>query len=347
MLRKLVIRPERLPLRAPFRISRGLKTFTDVVVVELQVGDDLGRAECVPYPRYGETTESVVAQLQPLVEQFAAGAAADTLAVSLPAGAARNAIDCAAWDLRARTSGRSVADMLGRPAPGVLAAAVTISLDTPENMRAAAGRSADAPLLKVKLDAEAPHERLAAVAEAAPGAELIVDPNESWTPAILDDMADAMRRHRVVLVEQPLPADEDAALMGLDYSVPICADEAIHTSDDLEQVLGKYGVVNIKLDKTGGLTEAVRLLQRAREMGLGVMSGCMICSSWSIAPALHIAAQADIVDLDGPWWLTDDRVGGCTYRGGLLEPPAPGFWGDAGSTRSERRATIGTGLGGA
>jgi L-alanine-DL-glutamate epimerase-like enolase superfamily enzyme len=221
-----------------------------------------------------------------------------------------------------------VAERVGRPAPGPMATAVTISLDTPEAMRAAAEASSAAPVLKVKLDAHDPVARLRAVAEAAPAARLIVDPNEGWTLPILKAMADPISRLPVVMVEQPLPAGEDAGLVDLDYPAPICADEAVHTAADVERVAGRYQIVNVKLDKAGGLTEALAMAARARELGLGVLAGCMVSSSLSIAPAMWIGAIADAVDLDGPWWLVEDRAGGCRIEQGVLYPPQAGFWGD-------------------
>lgn len=319
----LRLRPERLRLRAPFRISRGVKTHAEVVVVELHQDGQVGLGECVPYARYGETVASVMAQLW--------GRSPEDLLATLPPGAARNAVDCAAWDLRARLEGRPVAEWLGRPAPKPVASAVTISLDSPEDMAAAARAAADAPLLKVKLGAQGSAERLAAVSEAAPGADLIVDPNEGWSRPLLEAMAEPIARHRVVLVEQPLPAAEDAALAGLDYPVPICADESVHTCADLPAAAERYRAVNIKLDKAGGLTEASAMMQQARGMGLKVMVGCMVASSLAIAPALLLAADADFVDLDGPWWLAEDRPGGCRFERGVVLPPQVGFWGEPGA----------------
>ena len=326
----LRIRAQSLPLRAPFRISRGAKTHAEVVVAELRDGDVLGRGECVPYTRYGETPGSVVAQLAAAAAGLRAGAAAEETLATLPAGAARNALDCALWDLEARRSGRSVAARLGRTPPGPMPTAVTISLDQPELMRAAAAAAADAPLLKVKLGAEDPAARLRAVAEAAPAARLIVDPNEGWSLPDLLAMADLIARLPVVMVEQPLPEEADAELEGLSYPVPICADESVHTADDVERVAGRYQMVNVKLDKAGGLTEALAMVQRARTLGLGVLAGCMVSSSLSIAPAMWVAALADAADLDGPWWLTDDRAGGCRIEQGVLYPPQSGFWGEPG-----------------
>ena len=326
----LAVRAERLPLRAPFRISRGVKTHAEVVVAELRADGRAGFGECVPYPRYGETPASVAAQLAAAGARLAAEDDARAVVAAMPAGAARNALDCALWDLEARLGQGSVAERLGRAAPAPFATAVTVSLDTVPAMRAAAAASADAPLIKVKLDAHDPAERLAAVAEAAPRARLIVDPNEGWTLAILRAMAGPISRLPVVMVEQPLPADADEGLAGLDYPAPICADEAVHTADDVARVAGRYQVVNVKLDKAGGLSEALAMAARARDLGLGVLAGCMVSSSLSIAPALWIGAQADAADLDGPWWLTEDRAGGCRIDQGVIYPPQLGFWGESG-----------------
>ncbi|MGA0606529.1 N-acetyl-D-Glu racemase DgcA [Phenylobacterium sp. VNQ135] len=319
MALSLSVRFERLPLRAPFRISRGVKTHAEVVVVELSDGVRTGRGECVPYARYDETAGKVMAALRGDPER---------LLDSLPAGAARNALDCAFWDLLAKRDGEAVFDMLGRMPPEAVPSAVTISLDAPAGMAEAAALARDAPLLKVKLSADRPAERLLAVAEAAPSARLIVDPNEGWTLAILQAMAEPIARCKVVLVEQPLPAGEDAALEGLSYPAPICADESLHTRVDLPVVARRYQAVNVKLDKAGGLTEAVALAQAARAEGLSLMVGCMVASSLAIAPAFVLAGEADFVDLDGPWWLSRDRPGGCRFERGVLHPPQPGFWGD-------------------
>lgn len=328
MLRTLLVRPERLPLREPFRISRGVKTATDVVVVEVREGELVGRGECVPYPRYGESSESVVQQLSALGQRLSAGEDPHAVAAVLPPGAARNALDCAAWDLAAQRKGISVGDQIGRKVK-TITTAVTISLDSIDAMHAAAVAVANAKLIKIKLSPEEPAARLAAVMAGAPDARYIIDPNESWSIATLEAMAPLLADSRIALVEQPLPADSDAALRGLDYPARLCADESIHDRATLDAVLGKYDMINIKLDKTGGLTEALALQAAAREAGLGVMNGCMICSSLSIAPALLIACESDIVDLDGPWWLAADRPGGCRIVNGELLPPAPGFWGDA------------------
>jgi len=326
----LAVHEEKLALKAPFRISRGVKTHAEVLVAELRADGHAGFGECVPYQRFGETAQSVMAQLTAAAQRLATGEPARAMIATLPAGAARNALDCALWDLEARQGMGSVAERLGRPAPAAFATAVTISLDTPQAMRAAAAASADAPLIKVKLDARNPAERLRAVAEGAPGARLIVDPNESWTLPILLAMAEPISRLPVAMVEQPMPAGDDAGLAGLDYPAPICADESAHTTDDVARVAGRYQVVNVKLDKAGGLTEALAMVDRARDHGLGVLAGCMVSSSLSIAPAIWIGAQADAADLDGPWWLVEDRAGGCRIEQGVLYPPQAGFWGESG-----------------
>lgn len=324
----LSFRAERLPLRAPFRISRGVKTHADVVLAELRDGPHLGRGECVPYARYGETVQSVCAQLAAAAVRLRAAEPPEAVIRSLPPGAARNALDCALWDLEALRSGVPVAQRLDRSPPGPMATAVTVGLDEPERMRAAAAAASDAPLIKVKLGADGPAERLLAVAEGAPDARLIVDPNEGWTIGVLEAMADTVARLPVAMIEQPLHAGDDAVLAGLGYPAPICADEAVHTAEDVERVADRYQMVNIKLDKAGGLTEALAMLERARGLGLGVLAGCMVSSSLSIAPARWIGAQADAADLDGPWWLAEDRPGGCRIERGVLYPPQPGFWGD-------------------
>jgi L-Ala-D/L-Glu epimerase len=330
----LDFRAERLPLSAPFRISRGVKTYAEVVTVALADGGVVGRGECVPYPRYDETTASVQAALAMAGQRLAGGEPAAEVIADLPPGAARNALDCAHWDLVARRDGRSVGERLGRPRPGRMATAVTISLDSPDAMRDAAAAMAEAPLLKVKLDATDPRERLLAVAEGAPEARLIVDPNESWTMAVLEDMADLVERLHVILVEQPLPADADEGLKDLDYPAPICADESAHVAADVGRLLGRYQSVNVKLDKAGGLTAALAMVQQARDLGLGVLAGCMVSSSLSIAPAMWVGALADAVDLDGPWWLAGDRPGGCRIVRGVLYPPQRGFWGETAPTVS-------------
>jgi len=315
-------------LKAPFRISRGVKTAAEVVVVEVSEDGETGRGEAAPYPRYGESVDSVLGQVQSVAAAFAQRLPHEALTAMLPAGAARNALDCALWDLRARLTGSSVAEMTGRPMPDEIITAVTISLDQPEAMARAAQAVATAPLIKVKLSADQPAERLRAVAGAAPNARLIVDPNEGWTFAILDGLQPLIAELNVALIEQPLPADADHELEGYKPAKPICADESAHTSKDLKALRGRYQAINIKLDKAGGLTEALRMLDVAKALGFEVMAGCMVCSSLAIAPALHVAAACDFADLDGPWWLAEDLPGGVCIEEGRLRRPAVGFWGE-------------------
>ena len=327
MPRTLHAEHDRFPLKAPFRIARGVKTAADVVTVTIADGATRGRGEAVPYPRYGESVESVLAQIDGVRALIEQGGGRATLRDALPAGAARNALDCALWDLEARLTGRSVAETIGGETPGPIATALTISIDTPAAMAAAAAEVSSAPLLKIKVDAEDPGARIRAVREAAPDPILIVDPNESWDRALVEAMQDVLAEAEVALLEQPVPAGEDGWLEGFSPAVPICADESVHVAADLPAVARRYQAVNVKLDKAGGLTEALEAARKARAMGLGLMTGCMISSSLSIAPALHLAAMSDFADLDGPLWLVADRAGGVRGEAGLLQPPAPGFWG--------------------
>jgi L-alanine-DL-glutamate epimerase-like enolase superfamily enzyme len=325
--RRLEARHDSFALHTPFRISRGVRTATEVVTVTIHQADVIGRGEGVPYPRYGESVEGVLAAISGVRAAIEAGADREALLALLPAGAARNAVDCALWDLEARQAKCSVAALLGRPAPEPIASALTIVIDTPEAMRDAAARVAHAPLLKVKVDAVDPAAQLRAVRDAAPAPRLIVDPNESWTEAVAAAMRDVLVECRVDLLEQPAPAGDDCWLAGFDAGVPVCADESVHVADDLGALAGRYDLVNIKLDKTGGLTAALVLAREARARGFGLMTGCMVSSSLSIAPAMQVAALSDFADLDGPLWLSEDRAGGVRDRGGVLHPPAAGFWG--------------------
>ena len=327
MHRTLHAQHDRFALTHPFRIARGVKTAADVITVTIREGDIVGRGEGVPYPRYGESVESALAaidEVRPLVE---AGGDRRSLLGGMPAGAARNAVDCALWDLEARRQGSSVAAMAGIPAMGRLASALTVVIDTPEAMARAAAGFAAAPLIKVKVDAHAPEAQIRAVRGAAPATRLIVDPNESWDRALVEQLQPLLRECRVDLLEQPVPAGEDEWLENFHPSVPICADESFHTAADLPAIARRYQVANVKLDKSGGLTEALEAARAARGLGLRLMTGCMVSSSLSIAPALHIAAFSDFVDLDGPIWLAEDRAGGVRDESGYLLPPALGFWG--------------------
>lgn len=327
MLRELNIRHLSLPLNAPFRISRGVKHAAEVVTVELRQGDRVGRGESVPYPRYRESVASVLDEMESLRSDLCAGMGRDELQARLHPGAARNALDAALWDLESKLTGVPVSAQLARPSRAPVTTALTVSLDTPQAMEQAASRIADARLIKIKVDADDPAARIEAVRRAAPAAKLIVDPNESWTIDILHDLQPVLERAAVNLLEQPLPAAADVDLRGFSSRIPICADEACHTSADLPRLLERYQAINIKLDKTGGLTEAWRLLRAARDAGFRIMVGCMVGSSLGIAPALEIAREAEFVDLDGPLWLADDHAGGVRLQDGLLAPPAPGFWG--------------------
>ena len=327
MSRTLHSEHERFPLNAPFRIARGVKTAADVVTVTLSEGASVGRGEAVPYPRYGESVESALAAIESARSRIEAGGDRQALLQALPAGAARNALDCALWDLEARLAGRDVGEMIGGQPLAPIVTALTIGIDTPAVMAAAARAAGDVPLLKVKVDAEDPEARIRAVRAAAPGAALIVDPNESWDRALVEAMQDVLVATNVALLEQPVPAGDDEWLDGFSPAVPICADEAVHVAADLDVVARRYQAVNVKLDKSGGLTAALDVAREARAMGLGMMTGCMICSSLSIAPALHLAAMSDFADLDGPLWLREDRPGGIRQEGGLIHPPAKGFWG--------------------
>ncbi len=327
MSRTLRAQHDRFELSRPFRISRGTKTAADVITVTVAQGAAAGRGEGVPYARYGETIESALAQVESVRGAIEAGVDRAGLQALLPPGAARNAIDCALWDLEFRLSGESVAERIDTPEPVRLASALTIGIDTPEAMGEATATIAGAPLIKIKVDAAGAADRIRAVRAAAPDARLIVDPNESWDRTLVKAMQYVLLDARVALLEQPVPADADAWLEDYDSAVPICADEAIHVAADLDTVARRYQAVNVKLDKSGGLTAALELAHAARARGLGLMTGCMVSSSLSIAPALHIARLSDFVDLDGPLWLKEDRQGGVTDEGGLLSPPAAGFWG--------------------
>jgi len=304
-----------------------VKTEADVITVTVTQDGLTGRGEGVPYPRYGESVEAALVAIEQVRHAIEDGADRDELLTLLAPGAARNAVDCALWDLEARRAGKSVAAMLGAPEPGRLASALTVVIDSPMKMALAARRIADAPLIKVKVDATLPDAQIRAVRNAAPEARLIVDPNESWTAKLVEAMQPVLAELRVDLLEQPVPAGDDAWLEGFEPTVPICADESVHTIAELDTVARRYQVINIKLDKAGGLTAALELAQAARSRGLGLMTGCMVSSSLSIAPALHIARLSDFADLDGPVWLAEDRARGVRDDGGWMTPPDAGFWG--------------------
>jgi L-alanine-DL-glutamate epimerase-like enolase superfamily enzyme len=297
------------------------------VVAELSDGVFRGRGECVPYARYGETVERVAAAIEAMAADVARGLDREALQAAMPPGAARNAIDCAFWDLAAKRAGRPVHELLGLAALRPLTTAYTISLATPDAMAQAAAKAADRALLKVKLGGADDCARIAAVRQAAPRAELIVDANEGWTPDDLAKNLAACAQAGVTLVEQPLPADRDDALAGIARALPICADESVHASASLSALVGKYDAVNIKLDKTGGLTEALAMAGEAERLGFTLMVGCMVATSLAMAPALLVAQRARVVDLDGALLLARDRPDGLRYDGSLVHPPTPALWG--------------------
>ena len=325
--RRLAARSERWPLSRPFRIARGVKTAAEVVVVEAHDGDCVGFGECVPYARYGESLDSVLAQIGSVADAFAAGMTRADLQLALPAGAARNAVDCALWDLEAKRAGRSVAELAGLPDIREMVTAVTVSLDAPARMAEAAAALAGAPLIKVKVDSSAPLDAVAAVRTAAPDARLIVDPNESWSPELLFALLPRLAELGVDLIEQPIPANLDGALEGLSPPIPICADEAAHTTADLARVARCYRSVNIKLDKTGGLTEALELADLAQSKGIDLMVGNMVGTSLAMAPGYVIAQLCRYVDLDGALVLKQDRDNAMTYEGGVVSAPSTSLWG--------------------
>jgi L-Ala-D/L-Glu epimerase len=327
-MRRLTVRAERWKLARPFAISRGVKTEAAVVVVEIADGAVRGRGESVPYPRYDESVEGVIAEIEAVADRIANGLGRDGLLAAMPAGAARNAIDAALWDLEAKASGRSVWELAGlASAPRAVTTAFTISLDTPEAMGEAARREAHRPLLKLKVTGDGDLDRVRAVRAGAPDARIIVDANEGWTADHLAEYGPALAGLGIALIEQPLPAGKDEALRGIPHPVPLCADESCHVTADLDTLAGKYEFVNVKLDKTGGLTEALRLVAAARAKGLRVMVGCMVGTSLAMAPALLPAQDAEIVDLDGPLLLAADRQPGLRIDGSLIHPPQPVLWG--------------------
>jgi L-Ala-D/L-Glu epimerase len=320
---------ERWPLAGAFTISRGSKTEAVVVVAELTDGAHLGRGECVPYARYGETPDGIVAAIEAMRPAVRAGLDRAALQTELPPGAARSALDCAYWDVNAKKTGRRAYELAGLAAPAARLTAFTISLAPQAAMAAAAERAAAYPLLKVKLGGSDREDskRIAAVRRAAPGAELIVDANEGWNAENLAENLAACADCGVTLVEQPLPEGRDEPLSCIKRPVPVCADESARDRASLAGLAGKYDVVNIKLDKAGGLTEALALVAEAEQQGFGIMIGCMVATSLAMAPAMLVAQRARVVDLDGPLLLAKDRVDGLRYDGGLVHPSERALWG--------------------
>ena len=324
---RLAARAERWPIAGVFTIARGSKTEAEVVVVEIEDGARLGRGEATPYPRYGETTETVLAQIESVRGAVEAGADRAGLQGLLPPGAARNAVDCALWDVQAKRTGVPAWSAAGLPRLDPVKTSYTISLAAPEVMAQAARAAARRPMLKLKIGAADDLAAVAAVRQAAPKARLIVDANEALAFDDLVRLAPELARLDVKLLEQPLKVGQDEALEGYASPVMLCADESLHTRAELAACARRYGAVNIKLDKAGGLTEALALKREARAAGLAVMIGCMVATSLAMAPALILAQGADFVDLDGPLLLATDRSPGLSYQGSVIEPPSPQLWG--------------------
>ena len=324
---QLAARAERWPLAEAFVISRGSKTEAEVVVAEIADGSHLGRGEAVPYGRYDETVEAVLAQIEGVRPAIEAGAGRAELQALLPPGAARNALDCALWDLEAKRAGVRAWTLAGRTRLDPVKTCFTISLAAPETMAEAARANARRPALKLKIGGPDDLDAVRAVRLAAPRTRLLVDANEALSFEDLRRLAPELARLEVKLLEQPLAAEEDAALQGYASPVPLCADESLHTRADLAACVGRYALVNIKLDKAGGLTEALALAAEAQRLGFGLMVGCMVATSLAMAPAMIVAQGADFVDLDGPLLLARDREPGLSVTGSMLAPPPAELWG--------------------
>ena len=328
MARSVTVRREAWPIKGSFRISRGAKTEAELVVVEIEGGNAVGRGECVPYARYGETVASVVAEIEGVSSEIAKGMTRHDLQHRMSAGAARNALDCALIDWQAKASGTPAYALLNLPAPEPVRTAYTLSLDSPDAMANAAAEAVRSfRLLKLKIAGGEDLARVEAVRRAAPAARLIADANEGWSPDDLIRLAPELARLGVALLEQPLKADADGMLEDYKSPLPLCADESCHTRADLPRILGRYTYINVKLDKTGGLTEALALVKEATTQGLRHMVGCMVATSLAMAPATLLTAGADFVDLDGPLLLKRDREPSLVYQHGLILPPSPGLWG--------------------
>lgn len=318
---------ESWPLAETFVISRGAKTAADVIVVTLRRNGVIGRGECVPYARYGESVEIVIQQIEEQRSVIEQGLSRDELQEAMKPGAARNAIDCAMWDLEAKEAKIPVWRLAGLKPPEDVTTAYTISLGTPAEMAAAAQRNRHRPLIKLKLTGHGDVERVAAVRKSAPKSAIIVDANEGWQPEMIEPFSRELHELDVTMIEQPLPTGEDSPLSRVNRLIPVCADESSHTSRDVQSLADRYDMVNIKLDKTGGLTEALKMREAAQAVGLKVMVGCMVGTSLSMAPAMLVAQGADIVDLDGPLILEMDRYPGLAFNGSSITPPEPNLWG--------------------
>ena len=327
-MRDISVETEVWPIAGAFTISRGSKTEAQVITVTIRDGEHVGRGECVPYGRYGETVKDVATSIKANAKALAEGMTRDELQRAMTRGAGRNAIDCALWDLEAKIAGEPAWRLAGLKAPQPRATAYTLSLGTPDEMRAAARAQADRPLLKLKLGGTGDDiARVAAVRDGAPNATLIVDANEGWSAENVLSNAHALANYGVALIEQPLPVKDDEALRGLATPIPFCADESAHGLEGMTRLVGLYDYINIKLDKTGGLTEALSVLRCARRRKLKVMVGCMVATSLAMAPAMLIAQDAEFVDLDGPLLLAKDREHGIKFDGSMMTPPERELWG--------------------
>ena len=322
---KLSFYREEFPIRGEFRISRGVKTVAEVIVCQIESDGHCGQGECVPYRRYDETLESVSAQLENIKPRSLE--ALEIQIGQLRAGAARNALDCAKWDLKAKISGTRVQDQICLSPPRPVDTAMTLSLDTPERMADAARAASSRSIIKIKLGGDDDVSCMHAVVGNASQSRIIIDANEAWSPGRFPGFMKEAARLKIALIEQPLPAGDDEFLLRVPHPVPICADESVHTTEDIAKLAGKYDFVNIKLDKTGGLTEALKMRHRARQMGFGIMVGCMVGSSLAMAPAVLLAQDADYVDLDGPLLLSKDRSPALHYYGSTVSPPERSLWG--------------------
>ncbi|MDQ0320558.1 L-alanine-DL-glutamate epimerase-like enolase superfamily enzyme [Pararhizobium capsulatum DSM 1112] len=327
MARTVSTNIEHFPIAGTFTISRGSKTTASVVTCRITEDGATGIGECVPYGRYGETLESVLSQIEAITPELKSGIRRDALNDRMPAGAARNAVDCALWDLQSKLSGVSVASRLGIKTPKPLTTAYTLSLGEPASMAAQAAIWSHRALLKVKVGTPDDRERIRAVRAAAPASDIILDANEGWAPETLAMHFEVCAEAGIALIEQPLPAGNDSFLASIAHPVPVCADESVHKTSDLASLVDRYDAVNIKLDKTGGLTEGLRMRDAAKALDLKIMIGCMVGSSLGMAPAVLLAQGADFVDLDGPLLLAKDRHHGLHYEASLVYPPTAGLWG--------------------
>ncbi len=327
MARDISVEVERFPIAGAFTISRGSKTEAEVLTCTISEAGHVGRGECVPYKRYGETVETVRGAIESVRLEIASGITREALLDIMPAGAARNAVDCALWDLEASIAGRRVHEIVCCRPPRPLETAFTLSLGEPAAMAAQARANAARPLLKVKIGGNGDIARIRAVVEAAPTSRIILDVNEGWTSDNIVENLVLASELGIALVEQPLPAGKDEMLRRIRHPVPICADESVHTAGDLSALVGVYDAVNIKLDKAGGLTAAIALRERARKLGFDVMVGCMVGTSLAMAPAVLLAQDADFVDLDGPLLLARDRSPGLHYEGSFVSAPDAALWG--------------------